>query len=106
MEDSHILNELKEGFERYEIPYFVTENIQDSAFVVKFNSADNGDCLLLIAAANKTLEVHKVTGPIVIRRPLDNREVNEDFFSMLRENYEAVKRLVMLRNGLHSALET
>ena len=106
MINNHILNELKKGFEQYELPYVVTESADDSAFVVKFNGANDCDCLLLIVGANKELEVHKVTGPTIARRSFDYGSIDEDFFSMLKENYETVKKLILLRSTLHSALVT
>jgi hypothetical protein len=90
-----LLNKLTEGFDRYEIPYIVTSNIEDYAFVVKFIGVDKGnDCFLLLVAFANEIRLHQLIGTKKTRHIFHYKDISEDFFVIIKTHYETVKRYV------------
>lgn len=92
-----LLNKLAEGFDRYEIPYVVTSNIEGYAFVVKFIGVDKGnDCFLLLVALANEIRLHQLIGTRKTRHLFHDKDISEDFFVIIKTHYETVKRYVDL----------
>jgi hypothetical protein len=98
-----ILYKLSEGLKRYKMPHAITANIANVASVIRFSGVDEGDCLfLLIVFDNNRIESHRVVGTTVMRRTFDYKDISEDFFVILRHDYEMIQKCIATRNIMHA----
>ncbi len=89
-----ILDILQEGFREYEIPYAVTAKIEGFASVIRFHGADEGDCLLLAIIIERTIDIRRITGGCITRRLYNYKDICDDFFIVLKNDYEIVVRYI------------
>ena len=97
------LNKLMKGFDRYEIPYAVTSNIENYAFVVKFTGAEGENCFLMLVALGTEIRLHQLIGTRKTKHLFHYKDISEDFFMIIKSHYKTVKEYLDLNNQMCSA---
>lgn len=92
---------LVKGFEKYDMPYVVSENAEDLSKVIRFEGASESDCSLSVTmSVNNKVEVHRVIGRGVIKQSYDLEDIDDSFFELLKEHRDTIKGLLKMREQL------
>ena len=93
------MEKLEKGFEEYKMSPIAVYG-EDSSPVIRFKGANDSDCSLSVVVSDGWVVVYRVIGTGTIAQDFHYKDIDNDFFKLVRDHYDTIRSLIKMRDGL------
>jgi hypothetical protein len=100
LRDADIVKKLVEGFKEHNMSPVALDSGENSSTVIRFEGTNESDCSLSVITAAGRIVIQRIIGTSAIAQDFHYKEIDKDFFELIRDHYATIKGLIKMRDGL------